>query len=44
MSRGIKTKEKYVRISMKDIGCNLDGPPKGKNELRNVFGILVCRK
>ena len=28
MSRGIKPKEKYVRISMKEIWHNLDGPPK----------------
>ena len=27
MSRGIKLKIKYVRISMKAIGRNLDGPP-----------------
>ena len=31
MSRRIKPKEKYVRISMKDVLCNLDGPPKKKN-------------
>ena len=31
MSRKIKQKKKnYVRISMKEIGHNLDGPPKGK--------------
>ena len=28
MSGRIKPKEKYVRISMKEIWCNLDGPPK----------------
>ena len=28
MSRRIKPKEKYVRISMKGIWRNLDGPPK----------------
>ena len=26
----IKPKEKYVRISMKEIWRNLDGPPKNK--------------
>ena len=30
MSRRTKTKEKYVRISMKEIWRNLDGPPKNK--------------
>ena len=30
MSRRIKPKEKYVRISMKEIWRNLDGPPKNK--------------
>ena len=28
MSRMIKPKEKYVRISMKEIWCNLDGSSK----------------
>ena len=28
MSRTMKSKEKYVRISMKEIWRNLDGPPK----------------
>ena len=28
MSRRIKPNEKYVRISMKEIWRNLDGPPK----------------
>ena len=28
MSRRIKPKEKYMRISMKEIWCNLDGPLK----------------
>ena len=31
MSRRIKPKEKYVRISMKEIWHNLDCPPKNKN-------------
>ena len=31
MSRRIKPTEKYVRISMKKIWRNLDGPPKIKN-------------
>ena len=30
MSHRINPKEKYVRISMKEIWCNLDGPPKNK--------------
>ena len=30
MSRRIKPKEKYVRISMKEICRNLDGPSKNK--------------
>ena len=30
MSRRIKPKEKYVRISMNEIWRNLDGPPKNK--------------
>ena len=38
MSHGIKSKRKYVHISMKEIGHNLDGPPKCKKELHNVFG------
>ena len=31
MSRRIKSKEIYVRISMKEIWRNLDGPSKNKN-------------
>ena len=31
LSRRIKPKEKYVRISMKEIWRNLYGPPKNKN-------------
>ena len=34
MSRRIKPKEKYVRISMNEIWRNLDGPPRN-NELWN---------
>ena len=30
MSHRIKPKRKYVRISMKEIWHNLDGPPKNK--------------
>ena len=30
MSRRIKLKEKYVRISVKEIWRNLDGPPKDR--------------
>ena len=42
MFRRIKPKEKYVRISMKEIWRNLDGPPKNKNkivELRSGFEL-----
>ena len=48
MFRRIKSKRKYVRISLKEIGRNLDGPPKGK--IRSYVMInksfpffLVCR-
>ena len=39
MSHRIKPKEKYVRISMKAIWHNLDGPPKNSRivELRSEF-------
>ena len=40
MSHRIKTKKKYVHISMKEIGCNLDGLPKGKKELHNVMNLV----
>ena len=30
MSSRIKPKEKYVHISMKEIWCNLDDPPKNE--------------
>ena len=30
MSRRIKPKDKYVRISMKEIWRNLEGPPENK--------------
>ena len=30
MSRRVKPREKYVRISMKEIWRNLAGPPKNK--------------
>ena len=33
MTLRIKLKRKYVHISMKEIGCNLDGPPKGKKAM-----------
>ena len=41
MSRRIKSKEKYVRISMKEVWRNLDGPLKNKEcvELRSDFFI-----
>ena len=38
MSRRIKPKEKYVRISLKGIWRCLDGPPMGRIvELRSEF-------
>ena len=38
MSRSIKPKEKYVRISMTETLRNLDGPPKNRIvELRIEF-------
>ena len=45
MSRRIKPKEKYVRISMKEICRNLDGPPKNKELWSYVVKVeLVNRK
>ena len=41
MSCGAKPKRKYVRISMKEIGRNLDGPPKGKKRSYVMFWNLV---
>ena len=44
MSRSIKPKENMCAFRMKEIGHNLDGPPKGKQkELRDV-SELVGRK
>ena len=43
MSRRIKDKirKEYVHISMKDIECNLYGPPKRKKkELRNILELV----
>ena len=39
MSHRIKPIEKYVRISMKEVWCNLDGPSKNKEfvELHSDF-------
>ena len=37
ISRRIKPKRKYVRISMKEIGRKLDGPPKGENRSYVMF-------
>ena len=42
MCRRIKPKEKYVRISMKEIWRNLDGPPKNK-ELSYVVNFEFNR-
>ena len=41
MSRKINTKDKYVRISMKEVWRNLDGPSKNKEfvELRSDFEL-----
>ena len=39
MSRRIKPKEKYVRISMKEIWHNLDGPPKNKELWSDVVSF-----
>ena len=36
MSRRIKPKDKYVRISMKEIWCNLDGPSKNIQTLSDL--------
>ena len=45
ISRRIKPKEKYVRISMKEIWGNLDGSPKNKELWSYVVVLnLVGRK
>ena len=45
LSRRIKPKEKYVRISLKEIWLNLDGPPKNKELWSYVVNLnLVGRK
>ena len=41
MSRRIKPKEKYVRISMKEIWRNLDGLTFGSCNFNFNFGITV---
>ena len=38
MSRRIKPKEKYMRISMKEIWRNLDSPSKNKE----LWSYVVC--
>ena len=43
MSRRIKPREKYVRISMKEIWRNLDGPPKNKESLSYVVKFEFSR-
>ena len=43
MSRRIKPKEKYVRISMKEIWRNLDGPPKNKELWSYVVSFEFSR-
>ena len=43
MSRRIKPKEKYVRISMKEIWRNLDGPSKNK-ELWSYVVSFKCSR
>ena len=43
MSRRIKPKEKYVRISMTEIWRNLDGPSKNKELRSYVVKFEVSR-
>ena len=43
MSRRIKPKEKYVRISMKDIWRNLDGPSNNKELWSYVVNFEFSR-
>ena len=43
MSRRIKPKEKYVRISMKEIWRNLDGPSKSKELWSYVVSVEFRR-
>ena len=43
MSRRIKPKEKYVRISMKEIWRNLDGPSKNKELWNYVVSFVFSR-
>ena len=43
MSRRIKPKEKYVRISMKENWRNLDGPPKNKELWNYVASFEFSR-
>ena len=42
-SRRIKPKEKYVRISMKEIWWDLDSPPKNKELWRYVMSFEFSR-
>ena len=43
MSRRIKPKEKYVRISMKEVWCNLDSPSKNKELWSYVVSFEFSR-
>ena len=43
MSRRIKPNEKYVRISMKEIWRNLDGPSKNKDLWSYVVSFEFSR-
>ena len=43
MSRRIKPKEKYVRISMKEVWRNLDGPSKNKELWSYVVSFEFSR-
>ena len=45
MPRRIKPKEKYVRISMKEVLRNLDGPSKNKEllTLQNCMEPYICK-
>ena len=43
MSRRIKPKEKYMRISMKEVWRNLDGPSKNKQLWSYVVSFEFSR-
>ena len=43
MSSRIKPKEKYVRVSMKEVWRNLDGPSKNKQSWSYVVRFVFSR-